>query len=241
MGSPTYLRKHYPNLAEYMYPQAGEARLFKAPLLETLTKTPGWIPAAIFLPVVAYLTRRSAAQGRAVETILGWMMGMVLWTLAEYLIHRFVFHFVPKSPWGHKIMYLFHGVHHQFPRDRYRLVMPLSLSIPLAIFFWMLFRMVFGARLVDSLLAGFVVGYVMYDSMHYLIHHFRPPQGHFAFLKILWRWHHIHHYAEPDHAFNVSIPLWDYIFGTTPRAMQKKLAREGKHVVLKQPFPAELE
>lgn len=241
MGTETYLRKHYPDLAEYMYPQRGEARLFKAPLLETFTKTPGWIPAAVFLPLVVYLTHRSAAQVGVGQSVVGWAMGMALWTLAEYLIHRFVFHFVPKSQVGHKIMYLFHGVHHQFPRDRYRLVMPLSLSIPLAIFFGMLFRVVFGVQLVDSVLAGFVFGYVVYDSMHYLIHHLRPPQGRLAFLKTLWRWHHIHHYAEPDHAFNVSIPLWDYVFGTTPRAMQKKLAREGKRVVLKEPFPTELE
>lgn len=38
--------------------------------------------------------------------------GIAVWTLTEYLMHRYAFHFVPRTRAGVALAYLSHGVHH---------------------------------------------------------------------------------------------------------------------------------
>jgi hypothetical protein len=63
------------------------------------------------------------------------IVGLILWTLIEYGVHRFVFHFKPRNAWQERISFLFHGVHHAQPMAKSRLVMPPAVSIPLALLF----------------------------------------------------------------------------------------------------------
>jgi sterol desaturase/sphingolipid hydroxylase (fatty acid hydroxylase superfamily) len=139
---------------------------------------------------------------------------MLLWTFAEYWIHRAIFHYEPKSQWGQRLHFLIHGVHHAYPRDSTRLVMPPVVSIPLAILFYALFDWLFGSY-QPAVFAGFVLGYVLYDSIHYATHHL-PMRGRIGrFLKA----HHMrHHYVDDGKAFGISTPLWDWVFGTYIRS-----------------------
>jgi sterol desaturase/sphingolipid hydroxylase (fatty acid hydroxylase superfamily) len=66
----------------------------------------------------------------------------------------------------------------------------------------------------DKLQYGFLVGYAGYLGVHYVVHVYNPPKN---FLKVLWVHHAIHHYKDPDSAFGVSSPLWDYLLGTLPK------------------------
>jgi sterol desaturase/sphingolipid hydroxylase (fatty acid hydroxylase superfamily) len=134
------------------------------------------------------------------------------WTLAEYLLHRFVFHYVDERPWVQRFHYLVHGVHHEYPSDPHHLFMPPVPSLILASLFGGLFYLLMG-RYGVPFLAGFIVGYLMYSTMHYLMHRVKNPP---AFLRGLWRHHHLHHFKSPDKAFGVSSPLWDWVFGTMP-------------------------
>ena len=58
---------------------------------------------------------------------------------------------------------------------------------------------------------GFLLGYLMYGSMHFAIHAWNPP---FKWMKPLWRNHHLHHYKQQEKGFGVSTTLWDRVFGT---------------------------
>ena len=58
--------------------------------------------------------------------------GWVFWTLTEYWLHRIVFHFEPEDGIGARLHWIIHGVHHDHPNDPMRLVMPPSVSVPLA-------------------------------------------------------------------------------------------------------------
>ena len=58
---------------------------------------------------------------------------------------------------------------------------------------------------------GFMLGYLMYGSMHYAIHAWNPPV---KWMKGLWRNHHLHHYKQQQRGFGVSTTLWDKVFGT---------------------------
>jgi sterol desaturase/sphingolipid hydroxylase (fatty acid hydroxylase superfamily) len=149
--------------------------------------------------------------------------GVLLWTLLEYTIHRWLFHYEPRTETGKKIHFLVHGVHHEYPRDRTRLVMPLLVSIPLAVGFYFLFKFIFGVYYLSAF-SGLVFGYVCYDSIHYATHHFKMRGKISGFLK---EYHLKHHYNDPNSAFGVSNPLWDYVFSTVPEK-RKLMVNDGQ-------------
>ena len=158
------------------------------------------------------------------------MLGLFLWTLLEYTLHRFLFHMPPRTPTMEKISYLFHGIHHVQPQIKTRLVMPPIVTIPLALVFYQLYSLVVGNWLaapqwVDALFGGFIVGYVCYDMIHYATHHFPMRSGAAKYLK---RYHMQHHYKDPDTRFGVSSPIWDWVFRTQGGSFSS--AREEKGV-----------
>ncbi len=153
------------------------------------------------------------------------LLGMFAWSFAEYT--RFVFHWSNGTTWGKRVHFLLHGVHHDFPNDKGRLVMPLGFSIPLAVVFYSLFTFTMGVRIAEPFFAGFTIGYLFYDGTHYFVH--RQP----ASRKFLRRHHMTHHHADHDGGFGVSSPLWDYVFRTLPRNLSRKQGAE-KGVIVRQ-------
>ncbi len=195
-------------------------RLFKSDFLEFFTHiTPlavlvMWVPVVVLL--LAYAIVNSPVAGFPWHILLGIGLGLLLWTAAEYNLHRFLFHYEPTNPRLERIFFLFHGVHHAQPQDKTRLVMPPVVSIPLALLFYGLFYLIFATILqaghwVVPVMVGFMIGYLVYDMIHYATHHFPMRSG---YLKYLKRYHMMHHYKDPDARFGVSSPLWDYVFGT---------------------------
>lgn len=188
-------------------------RMFKSDFMEALSRVHPAVPLIIFVPVILYMFYLSYWYFQLPLTnIFGLVMfGVFVWTITEYLLHRFIFHLELKSEFGKKIHFIFHGVHHDYPSDSRRLVMPPSVSIPLATLFYLLFRFLIGDVAVYPFFAGFLSGYLFYDMTHYAVHHFNMHSKFWLALKH----HHIkHHYKDPDRGFGVSSPLWDIIFGT---------------------------
>src|SRR5207237_4390370 len=143
-------------------------RMFKSDLMEFLSHVHPVTPLVLYLPVVGYMLYLSFWQSRlSILAMTGlFLLGVLIWTLLEYIIHRYVFHYEPKTDLGKQLHYIIHGVHHDYPNDARRLVMPPSISIPLAVLFYLLFLLVFG-RLASGVFAGLVFGYVCYDMLHY--------------------------------------------------------------------------
>ncbi|MFL7793289.1 MAG: sterol desaturase family protein [Anaerolineae bacterium] len=197
-------------------------RLFKSDFLEFFTHIHPAIVIVIWAPVIAiFLGSAITAKPEGVSPLYipsGFLIGMFVWTLAEYMLHRFVFHFRPRTPWQDRVSFLFHGVHHAQPMSKTRLVMPPAVSIPLALLFYGAFYLILGVLLaiphwVAPLFSGFVAGYLIYDMLHYSTHHFRLRWRVWQFL----RQHHMKHHAQtPNMRFGVSSPLWDIVFRTMP-------------------------
>ena len=191
----------------------GQAQLFRNQYLEYLTKTHPLVIWGMYLPVIIYLPYLAVSRFdfAFIQVILIFISGILFWTFFEYLMHRFIFHWVSGSERAKKIVYVMHGNHHEFPRDRERLFMPpvpsLIISSLLFVIFYSLLR-----ESVYSFFPGFLLGYLMYGSMHYAIHAWRPP---FKWMKPVWRNHHLHHYKSDNHGFGVSTHIWDIIFGTS--------------------------
>lgn len=195
----------------------GQAKIFKNQYLEYLTKTHPLVIWGLYIPIIAFmLYYSSAGRGLSIlQTILTFFAGMFFWSLFEYLIHRFAFHYMAESERAMRIVYVIHGNHHEYPRDKERLFMPPvpSLLIASTIFSVMYgFGLMTGATgFVFAFFPGFIFGYLIYGTMHYAIHAWNPP---FKWMKPLWRNHHLHHYKNVERGFGVSSTLWDHVFGT---------------------------
>ncbi len=188
-------------------------RLFENDFLEALSRVHWSIPLWIFVPIILYFLYQAIFTfGLTFQTIVIWyLIGIVIWTFTEYFLHRFVFHYHPKSELGNRLHFLMHGVHHAYPKDSKRLVMPPSVSLPLASLFFILYINILGSVNVSPFFAGFLTGYLFYDITHYAIHHFNFRSKFWLYLKN----HHIkHHYQNPELGFGVSQPTWDYVFRT---------------------------
>ncbi|MBS1509673.1 MAG: sterol desaturase family protein [Bacteroidetes bacterium] len=195
----------------------GQARLFKNQYLEYLTKTHPLVIWGMYIPIIAFMLYYSATAKHltAVQAMVSFFAGMFFWSLFEYIMHRFVFHLVAESPRAQKFIYVLHGNHHEYPRDKERLFMPAVPSIILSsIIFslqYLLFYIFGGSAYAFAFFPGFMLGYLMYGTMHYAIHAWNPP---FRWMKPLWRNHHLHHYKNEHMGFGVSSTLWDHVFGT---------------------------
>jgi len=188
-------------------------RLFKNPVLEALTHVHPSIPFVLWLPIVAYFAHQGFTKTELTATLnlIYIALGLVFWTLTEYAMHRYVFHFDAKSKAGKYLVFLFQGIHHDDPQDPTRLVMPPVVSIALAIPFYYLFKTVMGAEACMPFFVGFIGGYLVYDFIHFATHHFMFKGSWFKTLK---ENHMKHHFMAKKGKWGVSSPVWDYVFGT---------------------------
>jgi sterol desaturase/sphingolipid hydroxylase (fatty acid hydroxylase superfamily) len=186
--------------------------MFESDFIDFFSRTHPIVVPLLYVPASAYLCWYSVqTHGISVgTTALLVVLGFVAWTLSEYWLHRLFFHWQPGGVWGERMHFLVHGVHHKWPHDRYRLVMPPAVSITLFVIFITLWVALFGSY-GWAFHAGYTVGYMYYDLTHYCLHHFRPMTAYGIRLK---KHHMLHHFKESDRRYGVSSKLWDYVFGT---------------------------
>jgi len=188
-------------------------RMFESDFVDFFSRTHPLVVPILFVPAsLALLWHSVARAGVGLLTSLGLAVaGFVAWSLTEYWLHRLFFHWQPPGKWGERLHFLVHGVHHKWPRDKYRLVMPPAVSLSLFFLFLALFYVLLGVRFMWAFHAGFVVGYMFYDLTHYYIHHFNPKSDYGRKLK---KNHMLHHFKSHDSRFGVSNMVWDRVFDT---------------------------
>lgn len=221
---------------QYVSNKDVSVRIFKNDVMEFFTHVHWTVPLVLYIPVVVAVL---LVAGRALpveEVGLYALAGIALWTVVEYFAHRFVFHAGPQIetevreivgqlPPGEPALqhmrtfrqrhyFIAHGVHHDFPNDTRRLVLPPSVSVPLAVGFFFLFRGLLGPGIGLAMYGGFVAGYVTYDTVHYAVHHFSLHNAVMLYLK---KHHYRHHYNDSTKDFGVTSPAWDVVMGTFGR------------------------
>lgn len=195
-------------------------RLFDNPILELLSKAHPALPISLWGPVcLLSFIYGGVVLARVTTRPWSWlllcgvfMVGIVIWSLFEYLLHRYFFHFKPKSERIRRLHYYVHEVHHDHPQDRYRLLAPPLMSVSLAVLFFLVFYLLLGPVWVWGFFSGFVAGYLWYDYTHYYVHFALPKCSIGQRLRIR---HLQHHYAWTNRWYGVSSPLWDYVFKTS--------------------------
>ena len=194
--------------------------MFESDFMEMFSKVHWSVPLFLFLPIISYCIYQGwLIQAHLGQLFLCLVVGILFWTVTEYVLHRFVFHYQPPGKWGARIHFMFHGVHHDYPNDSMRLVMPPAVSIPLAYLFFLLFNWLVPTPYLYPFFAGFLVGYLCYDMLHYAIHH-APMKGK---VWMALKAHHLkHHFKDPHNGYGVSSPIWDIIVGTQfPKSKDK--------------------
>jgi dihydroceramide fatty acyl 2-hydroxylase len=193
--------------------------LFKSEFLNFFSRVHPAVPAVIFVPVIIAMEWIGAGRGDSWwQLALLTLGGIGVWTLTEYWLHRLVFHWEPDNAFGRRMHFIIHGIHHDHPNDKMRLVMPPSVSIPLASLFLAAFWLILGEA-AFPVFGGFILGYLFYDYTHYYVHHFVPTTD---FAKRLREHHMRHHFQDHRYGYGVSSPLWDYAFRTQPRKRSRQ-------------------
>ncbi|KAI8376015.1 uncharacterized protein BYT42DRAFT_573106 [Radiomyces spectabilis] len=191
------------------------AIFFGHPLLEPLTKTVWYMIPTIWLPYVGYQLYQSFTYHHPIATTLFFVFGIMIWTLLEYGLHRFLFHLDDLLP-DHQLAFLLHfalhGFHHYLPMDRLRLVVPPALFVLLAYPWIKLAHLLFPPLMSHGVIAGGIFGYILYDLTHYYLHHAKVLDFHFKEMK---KYHLAHHYKDFEAGYGITSKFWDNIFGTT--------------------------
>lgn len=202
--------------------QNNSERLFENEYLEMLTKSHPLIIDAMY----AIIITAAVWYGTVTTELPTWgmialfLIGSLGWTFFEYLLHRYLFHYTGPIKLLQKAHYYFHEIHHKQPKDKNRLVMPPVPSLLFAGVFFLLFFIAAGEG-VFFLWSGFILGYLIYSTIHYLIHLDNSPD----FLEKQKLYHNIHHYQQPNRAYGVTTSLWDRVFGTLPIIKKGKTQR----------------
>ena len=203
-----------------IYPNKRAPELFRSRFMNVLT----WShPAFIFgmylvLAIVFIYIYLAVLEASVRDAILFFLIGFLSWTLAEYILHRFIYHKIKDASYDTGFHYMFHGIHHAYPNDKSKTVLPPVPSIIIAgLFFGIFYLLLRDVAFVFS--PGFLIGYSIYMWIHTAIHRLPTPKR----FNFWWKHHGIHHYQQHDQAFGVSTPLWDYVFGTMPEKGRKTI------------------
>ena len=207
---------------DWSRPQPGRPRMFDQNFLEWFSHIHPASLVVIYVPASVFFFWQGLASGLSLAfSALLFLTGMFVWTLIEYLVHRYSFHYTPRGRFGMFYAYMIHGVHHAFPEDDRRWLVPPVISMAISAGIYFVLHWLAPANTPPSF-AGGLMGYLIYDLSHYAMH--RGPSR-FEFFNELRRRHMQHHYATPERWFGVSTPLWDYVFRTTAPAARDGSAR----------------
>ena len=188
-------------------------RLFDNNFLEGLSKTNAYLVIIVYMSISLGITSYGVVKlelSIIIQAII-FISGLIFFSLTEYVIHRYIFH-SHELKTNRNFSNRLHQIHHDRPRDKKRLALPLLVGLVFAsvvyFLFWLMLRIY-----APFFFSGFILGYALYLLVHYLIHTRRQPNN---ILRALWINHHSHHYEDHKRAFGVTSPLWDIIFKTMP-------------------------
>lgn len=199
---------------------APRIKLFENRWLEKLTvvSAKGFIALwSLGLPAIAWVAWGSAGVVAATTLVFA---GVILWTLTEYVLHRFLFHWEPVSAALAQFVFVMHGNHHAVPNDPLRNLMPPIVSISVGGLVWALMVALLGPA-GSWLFLGWMGGYVGYDLVHYACHQW-PMKGRLA--RMLKAHHMQHHHLHEDGNYAITGMMWDRLFRTRVRTRSQRSA-----------------
>ncbi|XP_024393781.1 dihydroceramide fatty acyl 2-hydroxylase FAH2 isoform X1 [Physcomitrium patens] len=197
--------------------QKDPPRFFESDVAEFFTKTACWAIPAVWGPVVMCLAVAAHKDGLQLSAAPFFMAsGAFVWTLIEYILHRYLFHMKTSGYWTNTLHYFLHGFHHKHPMDGTRLVFPPVIAGIILVAIWFVTEplVIFLGRPAKlSMFSGGLLMYIAYDLTHYFLH-FGTPTNEMS--RKLKRLHFDHHFKDQSTSFGVTTHFWDKVFDTFP-------------------------
>jgi dihydroceramide fatty acyl 2-hydroxylase len=209
-------------MKEYVRNQKG--RMFESEFFEFFSKVHPATPFVFWIPIDVGVLGYALARGVTTLglTLAMFPVGWVTWQVAEYFVHRDLFHWQGIGPISRRFHDIVHGFHHKYPDDSDRLVMPLSVSIGIAAVLGTLLYFLHRPAATIPFWSGLLSGYLFYDFIHWSTH-FRKPLTKWGRRQ---RAHHMsHHFADIDTNHGISHRWMDALMGTL-----KKRTRDEQRV-----------
>lgn len=180
-----------------------------------------WNVLLYLLPIEMILFFLMKEEGIRPLRILGAVpLALLYWSLIEYLIHRFYFHWVPKNEILRAITGSFHLYHHENPKDLEVINTGWVTGILGSLFHFSVFKYLFQLSFIGALEVtfGFILVFYFYEWVHYLVHQkiFTNP-----LLRYLQNFHLTHH-VSPKKNYGQITPIWDYLLGTVRDNLETK-------------------
>lgn len=175
---------------------------------------------SVHLLVVTVFAWHASALPRALTFALG---GVVLWTLMEYLVHRYILHvaFPPGKTWLsrtlHRLFDASHADHHAQPWDGYHInghldtllvavwAVPLSFLAP--------------SYTASMTIAALFAAYAAEEWAHHAMHFSNYRWSHFQDVRRRHLFHHSRHGVGT--AYGITSDFWDKVFGTRLPAQKR--------------------
>ncbi|MDR3370883.1 sterol desaturase family protein [Rhodoferax sp.] len=166
-----------------------------------------YLLAVLLLP--GLLWHYSPMAVRAYLPLAG-LAGLLMWTLIEYAMHRFVFH-------GMEPFQSLHAEHHRRPLAL--IATPTLVSVTLiAVLVWLPATLTGGFWLGSGAALGVTLGYFIYGVIHHGVHHWRVKN---AWMRHCKRQHAIHHH-NPRINYGVTMLWWDRTFGSIQKPIDNQ-------------------
>jgi sterol desaturase/sphingolipid hydroxylase (fatty acid hydroxylase superfamily) len=171
------------------------------------------------LALFAYGAFRTAGAAAAVAYFPALLGGLIVWTLAEYWIHRTLYHQAP-------LFSRFHDRHHAQPKAFIGLPSFLSSGIVVALGYGPFFA--FAPVFAGGFASGALLGYAAYMFVHHATHHWSIAPGDWLYQA---RVRHLAHHYHDDVNFGVVTGFWDRVFRTdgTRRSRMRNLGHVTFH------------
>jgi dihydroceramide fatty acyl 2-hydroxylase len=168
------------------------------------------VPSLVFGPLSTAFVALGVVERGPLPALGAFVVGVLFWTLGEYLVHRFVQHGrVRKGEYIEN-----HGRHHADPRTAHHFVYSLRQTLPFVVpvfaGFWLLFRDPWYALAATG---GNTCSYLVNEWVHFLAHRPELVEGR-PLLRRLVRNHLRHHDEDARRHFGFFTSFWDRVFGT---------------------------
>lgn len=176
------------------------------------SKNPIWVIIKMIPFIALYLIVFVSHWEATFHILTFFFLGILTWSLFEYITHRWVYHIHIKSSKLAWFIDAFHHHHHKNLQDYEVLNAGFLLNYPISIFFLALVYLLSDNPLLTAAFGvGATLYYIFYEFVHYYIHYRPYTSGYMAFIQ---RYHLFHHYKNWNKNFGNTTSFWDRIFGS---------------------------
>ena len=149
--------------------------------------------------------------------IVALLIGVISWTFAEYMLHRFLGH----EHKGKNFFKAEHGMHHSKANYFAPAYKKAIAAVAVSTILFGIINLFAGYGVAIGFIVGFVGMYGVYEATHFRFHAANPIKP----LLFMRKHHFYHHFHNPRKNHGVTTRFWDRVFGTFHPVEQVRVPR----------------